>query len=136
MKHYPGRRLREWWRTMFLGTDEMTSRELLVMFEELPDDSRSKKALTGDPWDINTHSLASIIDALGFIRDDLSKVLYESPIGYEAIKRPGRKSPRESAREQSMKTHDGIMGLLRGEITISDMGGPVDVDTRVNVRAV
>jgi hypothetical protein len=115
----------------------MTSRELLVLFEQLPDDSRSKKALAGDPWNIEIHSLATVIDMLGSIRNDISNVIYESPVGYEPIARPGRTSPRDDARALSMKAHDGIMSILRGEITISDMGGgPIEVETKVNVRAV
>ncbi|AUS34599.1 hypothetical protein C1M55_28125 [Rhodococcus qingshengii] len=113
--YYPGRRIAEYWRTMFRGTREMTSRELWVLFDELPEDSRSKAALSGDPWGIDRHLLATVVDTINAHRYDGSE---ESA---PQIERPGRTTAKAQAREMSRRAHDAVMSLLRGDVQLEGL---------------
>ncbi|MFE3229343.1 hypothetical protein [Nocardia sp. NPDC059228] len=69
-RYYPGRRIAEFWRTVGLRrTGEMTPRELVVLIEELPEDSRFKRKRS-TAWTLLERLLAASINLQHCMRED------------------------------------------------------------------
>ncbi len=119
-RFYPGRRIREWWRTElgntseFGGTTDMTSRELMVLVDQLPEESATKRAITGDEWTTLHHLIANIQDTTNFARADT--ITYRGGTANpERIKRPRDLAEAAAKQATARSKHDDVIAQMRGE---------------------
>lgn len=124
---YPGRRIAEFWRTISpKQTGEMTPRELVVLVEELPDDSRFKRA-RGHAWSLLEELTAGVVNVLQAHREDYRNAhgkqhewepITARELSHEVVAREARE------RQQAQKRSFGpeILGrMLRGELLMTDI---------------
>lgn len=113
-RFYPGRRIGEWWRTEFGVGETMTSRELMVLVEQLPEESATKRAITGDDWTTLHHLVANIQDIANFTRADTTNYRGGSA-NPEPIKRPGQAKQAAEKQAAAHRNHDQIMATMGGK---------------------
>lgn len=120
LRFYPGRRIREWWRTElgntseFGGTTDMTSRELMVLVDQLPEESATKRAITGDDWPTLHHLVANVLDAVTFSRADYANA-HGNNVTPERIKRPRELAEADAKQATARSKHDDVIAQMRGE---------------------
>lgn len=96
------------------GCTDMTSRELMVLVDNLPEDSATKKALSGDPWTTLHHLIANVLDTAVFSRADYANT-HGGKSDPKMIKRPGQADDAAAKVATGRAKHDQIMAQMRGD---------------------
>jgi len=89
----------------------MTSRELMVFVEQLPEESATKRAISGDEWVTLHHLVANVFDAVTFMRAETTNYRGGSSTP-EPIKRPGQAERDAERTAAAHKAHDEIMATM------------------------
>jgi hypothetical protein len=105
----------------------MTSRELFVLIEQLPEESATRRALAEDEWTEDRHLLAAIANAVTFFRADWANA-HGGSMRPNPIESPAMLREREREREANLKAQQSLHDLIHGRIKVA-------AATRVQPRA-
>ncbi|GAB3211354.1 hypothetical protein [Nocardia tengchongensis] len=135
---YPGRRIAEFWRTVGLRrTGEMTARELVVLIEELPDDSGFKRKRSTS-WTLLERLLAASINLQHLMRQDY-RSRYGADYHFTPIEAPEldherrRREARESAQTRRRQLQQAVLDrMLSGQLQMSDIDTTKSIEEVLN----
>lgn len=96
----------------------MTSRELYVLLEQLPEESATRRAMRDDEWTTELHLLANVADLLAFFRADWANANGGSQKP-EPTPRPALERQRQAEREAAQRAQQSLHDLIHGRIKIA-----------------
>lgn len=95
----------DWWR------GDLSSRRVLLLLEQLPEDSSFFRArYTGDRWTETQHLLAFIADQITFMRREAQGE--ESTWSPKQFPRPNDAENRAEKQEVMDTVHDGLLSMM------------------------
>lgn len=107
LQRYYGIDIGDWWR------EEISSRRLLVLIEQLPGESATFRARNiGDRWNETQHILAYIADQITFARREAQGE--DSTWNPQPLPRPNEGNLRQEEQEIMSTVHDGLLAMMSG----------------------
>lgn len=118
-RFYPGRRIAEWWRWLKqVSGRQMTSRELWVLLEQMPEDSATATALRDGEWTTDRHLLVRIANQLALSRADFVNS-HGGNLTPEPILTPTQVRVQEEEKVAAAKAQRSLHDLIHGRLTVA-----------------
>ena len=115
-RFYPGCRLSQWWHTLRTGDVDggMSPRELIVLVEELPDESRFKRRMGSGFTNVEA-LLAALVN--NYVRSHVSEDEFDE---FKHIIWPPNQQPVRPESDIDPVDNDDIQRMLAGDLSVYD----------------